>query len=69
MLCLTRNVGDTVTVTVPGYPHPITVAVLEVRRGKCTLGFGAPREVAIKRDDMKKTPEPPPSYGRRAEGK
>jgi carbon storage regulator len=47
MLTLTRNVGETIRIG-----DDIEVHVVEVRGGTVRLGFKAPREVAIHREEV-----------------
>lgn len=51
LLVLSRCVDDLVTITCPDGTE-ITVMVLEVRRGKVRLGFKAPKEYQIMRDEL-----------------
>ena len=54
MLKLFRNTGQHVMLNVPNYPHTIGVVVLGVSANGCVqLGFEAPREVVISRDDAR----------------
>ena len=58
MLVLQREISDTVTIRVPPSAEATTITVMLVGVGPHTrtakLGFAAPREVAIERDDMVK---------------
>lgn len=53
MLSLGRKINDRTTITVPpsATPTEITVTLLETRPDKARLGFEAPREVRIMRDE------------------
>jgi sRNA-binding carbon storage regulator CsrA len=70
VLVLTRRAGQSLTLTVPGYPEPIRVVYVgqsQYGNALARIGIDAPRDVAVVRDDAGKK-EPPPGYGRRAEG-
>jgi len=48
MLCLSRTKGEKVYVG-----NDIVITVVSVDRGKIVLGIDAPKDVPIRRDDMK----------------
>lgn len=53
MLALSREAGEGVVVTVDG--KQMRVVVVHTRRGKVRLGFDAPPEFIIERDEIRKT--------------
>lgn len=58
MLILSRFTNDQVFLTLPN-GEVITVTIVEVRNGKVRVGFEAPQDVEILRDDaIDKTPKP-----------
>lgn len=54
MLVLQRKEDQTVKLFVPGYPDPIIVEVVRIRGPYVRLGFQAPADVVIERDDAVK---------------
>lgn len=42
MLVLSRKPSETIVINVPGYPHPIVVAVIRQVPGKTKIGIQAP---------------------------
>lgn len=55
MLTLNRKTGEAVSLVVPladGRNIEIALMVTEIRRGEVKIGFDAPREVAISRDEL-----------------
>ena len=52
MLVLTREVGQSVTLNIPGYPYPVELVLLSISlTNRVRLGFDAPRDVLITRDN------------------
>ena len=48
MLVLSRRTGEGIRIA-----ESIEIVVLEVRRGRVRLGFQAPKDVPIRRDDVR----------------
>lgn len=53
MLVLSRKIGEKILIG-----KDITLVVVEVDRGKVRLGFDAPRDVTILREELQRPPEP-----------
>ena len=53
MLVLTRKTSERVIIG-----ETIEVKVLEIRGGKVKLGFQCPPEISIRREEMKRLPQP-----------
>lgn len=53
MLVLSRETGDQTYVYLPD-GRRVTVCIVNVDRNKVRLGFDAPRDIRIERDDVKK---------------
>lgn len=51
MLVLSRRVGQRIVID-PHGPAPITITVVEASRNKTSLGFEAPRDVPIYREEL-----------------
>jgi carbon storage regulator len=51
MLILTRRIGEKIRINAD-----ITVTVTEIRDGKVRLGFDAPREIPVFREELIKPP-------------
>lgn len=58
MLCLSRKVGECITLTVGDVE--VHVHVLRLRRGRMCLGVDAPRSVRIRRRELAEPPETRP---------
>lgn len=52
MLVLTCRIDEAVILTVPGLDRPITVKIVNVRQGRTQVGFDAPRNVTILRENL-----------------
>lgn len=52
MLWLKRRLGEAITITTP-QGQKITVVLGETRGNQTDIGFDAPRDIAIVRDDAK----------------
>ena len=62
MLVLSRCKGESIILTVPPSDKPTEIVVMLVRNrvgnSKCRLGFDAPREVHIVREELRVTEHP-----------
>ncbi|MHA1170306.1 MAG: carbon storage regulator [Candidatus Hodarchaeales archaeon] len=53
MLVLGRTEGEKVILRIPGIEEEVVISVLEIRGRKAKLGFSAPREIDILREEIK----------------
>lgn len=56
MLVTTRHPGESVIITVPpgDKPQRITVKLIQVRGDRVRLGFDAPREIEVHREEVQR---------------
>jgi carbon storage regulator len=53
MLVLTRKTNESIVISIPGVPEPITVMVVEIRHGNMVrLGIQAPKEISVHRREV-----------------
>lgn len=52
MLILTRRPAETIYMTIPGYPEPVTVTVLGVVGNQVRFGIQAPRTISVDRAEI-----------------
>jgi carbon storage regulator CsrA len=60
MLVLSRKIGESINIG-----EGIQVKVIEVREGKVRLGFSAPLDVNIRRQELERVPVPRSAPGRK----